>query len=536
MATSPTVLSPGSPASAGQDRTLYRIYVMYRFVLALLLILMLVTSRTEKLVGHLNPDLYQYAAACYLLVGFASLLTFFSSNTTNNPARLFVVFFIDIIAITVMSDASGGIASGLPTLLTITIAASAVLLSGTIATLVAALSAIAVLSDTLRLVNLQVLTEKDFFPSGLLGILFFSTSVFVQLLVRRLRLAQTLALQRTQDLYSLQRLNEQIVENMQTGILLVDKQHNVKLINPAATRLLTPGTETPIRHGLPLSEYNINLAHQFFKWQSGETFSPSSIVISDDAPKIMPSFSTLQAGGDNESLIFIEDYSNVIQQLQQLKLASLGRLTASIAHEIRNPLSAAGHAAQLLSESEHLDAADTRLTDIIHTHVKRMDSIVENVQQTSRREPSNPKSIKLAVWLQGFREEIQASYGRKTHIEIDIDPEDLQLIFDESHLRQIVTNLVGNALRHSQPSEAGQWAKIIAEKKQNQIVMKILDNGPGISESEQSKVFEPFYTTAERGSGLGLYVSRELCEINKASLNYVRIDDKYSCFQLHIAS
>ncbi len=435
-----------------------------------------------------------------------------------------------------MSDASGGIASGLPTLLTITIAASAVLLSGTIATLVAALSAIAILSDTLRLVTLQVLTEKDFFPSGLLGILYFSTSLFVQLLVRRLRTAQTLALERTQDLYNLQRLNEQIVQHMQTGILLVDDQQKVKLINPAATRLLTPDTETPIRQGLSLSEYNVNLAHQFFKWQSGENFSANSIVISDDAPKIMPSFATLKSSGENESLIFIEDYSNVIQQLQQLKLASLGRLTASIAHEIRNPLSAAGHAAQLLSESDHLDAADTRLTDIIHTHVRRMDSIIENVQQISRRGPSNPKPIKLMPWLNSFCDELNVSNGGNTSIEIDIQPEDLELIFDEGHLLQILTNLVENALRYSKPSEQGQRAKITGEKTQHQTILKILDDGPGISENEQAKIFEPFYTTAERGSGLGLYVSRELCEINKASLDYLRIDNRYSCFQLRLTN
>ena len=504
---SPRVLIAQPPnATEKQDRKILLVYLYYRFILGLLLALILLTARSEKLVGGSAPDQYLYSAVLY---SFLALLALFWRHKSNSQAQLSSVFFIDIVALILMSDASGGVNSGIPILLTIPVAASAILLNNTLATLVAALSTIALLSDTLRLAYFQIVSIKTMVPTGLIGLLFFVVSVVVQLLSKRLRSAQDLAQQHAQDLYSLQHLNEKIVQSMKTGILLIDEQQRVKVINPSAIYMLDTKEGKPVWQGLPLNEYNSDLSAQFTAWLEDNSYTSTAFDIKNTNTKIMPSFMLLSSPKQKEYLIFLEDYGLVLQQLQHLKLASLGRLTASIAHEIRNPLSAVNHAAQLLQESTHFEAADKRLTDIIEDHVKRINSIIENVQQISRRGAANTSRIFLDTWLPKFCKDIELAREQAVQLELDILQSDLSIEFDHTHLEQILTNLIENALRYSQPIDGRPWAKIaISSDQKKEITISIIDNGSGVPEEDITKVFEPFYTTAEQGSGLGLYISR----------------------------
>ncbi|MCB1675376.1 MAG: sensor histidine kinase, partial [Halioglobus sp.] len=377
----------------------------YRSLLSVVLLIMLVSPNTRALVGVFNPPLYVAVALAYLATSIP-LVGSLSTRLNRNQKLLFLVFLVDIGTITVLADTSGGMASGLPVLLVITVAASAVLTSKrTVATLIAAVSVLAVLIDTVRLIFTGVLESSALFPAGLLGVLIFGVSLMVQAIAHRLGRAEELARNRASDLYNLQRLNEQIVQHMDTGILLVNDDGVVRVMNKAATSLLAPERPVTVEQGRQLADYCAELAYQFEHWKDTGLHRATPFSVMEGAPPLIAHFRALQPNAKRETLVFIEDYSPVTQYAQSLKLTSLGRLTASIAHEIRNPLGAISHAAQLLGESAALSEADRRMADIIQKHCARVNQVVESVMQISRREPPRPEYLLVGAWLTEFVED-----------------------------------------------------------------------------------------------------------------------------------
>jgi two-component system sensor histidine kinase PilS (NtrC family) len=541
MANKPAILTriPEAPSDP-QNITLFRIYVFYRSMLSIVLLLSLVSTDTRQLLGILNPTLYLYVAIVFLATNLL-LLGLIKTVTVTRQASLFVIFFVDILVITLLADTSGGIASGLPILLVVSTAASAILLTnGTVATLIAALSVIALLADTLRLINEQVLPISSLIPASLLGVLIFAASILIQLITQRIGAAEELARKRAADLYNLQRLNEQIVQHLQSGILMVYANGSVRVMNQAATRLLDPQRPVPLEQGRELSDYHPELAEQFLQWQAMGTHLPSPIEISAEAPPIIAHFRALQStenkAGISDSLVFLEDYSPVTQQAQSLKLASLGRLTASIAHEIRNPLGAASHAAQLLGESEELSDDDRELAAIIQNHTQRINALIENVMQISRRQAPMPQSLALKGWLGEFTREYQVTLTEHSRIKLTLPEEPVEILFDPEHLQRVLNNLLDNGLRHSRlaTGEASAEIRVNWEPLAGRCLIDVLDDGEGIAPLEQAKLFEPFYTTVERGTGLGLYLCKELCEINNATLVYRSDEQGRSCFRIAV--
>ena len=530
--------SPTAPApSSTQNVTLFRIYIVYRSVLSILLLLSLLNTGTRELVGTLNPQLYLIVAWLFLATNLV-LLALIRTRFVSSQAMLFAVFFVDILAITLLADTSGGMASGLPILLIVTAACSAVLInSRTIATLIAALCVIAVLADTIRLINEQILDIASLFPAGLLGMLIFAVSVLIQFIAQRVGRAEALARRRAADLYNLQRLNEQIVQHLQMGILLVHDNGGVRIMNQAATRLLDPERPTPLEQGMPLADYHPELAEQFLRWRNSGAHQPQPLKVSETAPQIIANFRALDESGTGDALVFIEDYSPVTQQAQSLKLASLGRLTASIAHEIRNPLGAVSHAAQLLQESENAVEEDKRMAEIIQHHAQRMNAIIESVMQISRRQPPNPQLLSLRGWLQNFVEEYRYSHEDASDISLEMPERSIEILFDPDHLGRILNNLLDNALRHSRIATLKATAELRVnwEQLSQRCLIDVIDQGLGVAPSERAKLFEPFYTTVDKGTGLGLYLCKELCEINNATLTYRHTADEQSCFRMAIA-
>ena len=527
---------PASSPSEEQNLTLFRIYLAYRAVLSILLLLSFFTPDTRQVVGSLNRDLYLVTGSVYLATSLV-LLVLMQSRHITSQLSLFLVFFIDILCITIMSDASSGMVSGLPILLVATAAASAVLISsGALATLIAALSVIAILVDTLRLVNVGVLEFSNLLPAGLLGLLIFAVSILVQVVARRVGKAEELARSRATDLYTLQRLNEQIVQNLQTGILLVYQDETVRVMNQAAARLLDPERPVPLEQGRKLADYHDELARQFETWRDTGSHDPTPIHVSDEAPQIIANFRVLQDSGNREALLFIQDYTQVTREAQSLKLAALGRLTASIAHEIRNPLGAVSHAAQLLSEAEDLRDEEKSMAGIIQNHANRMNDVIENVLQISRRQPPNPQQLALKGWLTNFVEEYRQTLAEPAEIELTLPEEWIEIRFDPSHLERVLSNLLDNALRHSRLAQQAASAHILVLKDflADRCLLDVVDQGAGVAEAERAKLFEPFYTTVEKGTGLGLYLSKELCEINNATLVYRPTEKGESCFRIAV--
>ena len=531
----PAILTkPEAYAPSRQNLALFRVYVGYRSLLSIVLLVMLVSPNTRQLVGALNPTLYTSAALGYLATSIP-LVGSLSGRFNENQKLMLPVFLVDIVAITLMADSSGGMISGLPVLLVVTVAASAVLIHNrTLATLIAAISVLAILFDTTWLILRDVLGTDALFPAGILGLLIFGVSLMVQPIAHRLGRAEELARNRASDLYSLQRLNEQIVQHMQTGILLVNKDGVVRIMNKAATLLLAPDRPVSLEQGRHLDDYCPELAYQFEHWKNTGVHRARPFTVMEGAPLVIAHFRELQPNAKQEALIFVEDYTPVTQYAQSLKLSSLGRLTASIAHEIRNPLGAISHAAQLLKESPDLAPADTRMAEIIQHHCQRVNQTVESVMQISRREPPKPQYLRLSPWLTEFVGEYLNALSRPAEVTIQCDYRELLIEFDPENLQRVLANLLDNALRHSKLATGREAARIEVDLDSTLHLCQIdvIDLGNGVPAGDQPKLFEPFFTTMEAGSGMGLYLCKELCEINNADICYRTTPRGESCFRI----
>lgn len=535
LLTSPSTQIASAPPQ--HSLALLRVYAGYRLLLSVALLSMLVSPTARELVGHLNPGLYLLGSLGYLSTALL-LLVAVLRHWKFSQRGLFVVFLVDITIIALLADTSGGMSSGLPVLMVITVAASAVMLSRRIlATLLAAISVLVTLLDTVWLILRGAQDLNGLLPAGLLGLLIFAVSLLVQLIASRLGRAEALARSRATDLHQLQRLNEQIVQHLQAGVLLLDDRGQARRINEAARRLLPLDRNRPLAEPTTLATYSPELARQCRDWQLSGEHRPEPFQVNQDSPLVTAHFLHLGPEAVASTLIFLEDHRPVAQYAQSLKLASLGRLTASIAHEVRNPLGAISHAAQLLQESADLQPADQRLAEIIQQHSVRVNQTIESIMRISRREPPRPAPIRLAEWIPGFLQRYQALLQEPARIDFHCEQPDLTIEFDPENLRRILGNLLDNALRHSKMAggNAAARVEVHTDPATRQCLLDVLDRGEGVSPQDQPKLFEPFFTTVTEGSGMGLYLSRELCEINRASLRYRRTGQGESCFRITLS-
>jgi two-component system sensor histidine kinase PilS (NtrC family) len=218
------------------------------------------------------------------------------------------------------------------------------------------------------------------------------------------------------------------------------------------------------------------------------------------------------------SVIFLQDVTAIENQAQQLKLASMGRLAASIAHEVRNPLSAIGHATALLGEDLE-QPVHIRLLKIVGDNVARVNRMVEDILQLSRKVQVQEEPLPLAAFLAELRMEFQETHGLAEGV-VRIEPAGAATVrFDPLHLREIVLNLLNNAVRYASGAPGSMRLFLIADRS-GRLELHVQDDGPGISPEVRAHLFEPFYTTSSKGTGLGLYLARELCLNNGALLDY----------------
>jgi two-component system sensor histidine kinase PilS (NtrC family) len=248
------------------------------------------------------------------------------------------------------------------------------------------------------------------------------------------------------------------------------------------------------------------------------------MIAADNSSRLKAHLAPLGKDGERHGpvLVFLEDASLMNARVQQSKLASLGRLSASIAHEIRNPVGAMSHAGQLLAESEGLSVDDLRLTEIIRTHAERVSHIIENILQLSRRESSRPERFAMRPWLIEFAQEFSRTLElQEGELSVTDVPDDLVVRMDPTHLRQVMWNLCDNAVKYASET-GGILVELQAGSMQRtgRPFLEVLDQGHGVDPATIDKIFEPFFTDRSGGTGLGLYISRELCELNRATLVY----------------
>lgn len=509
-----------------------RIQNIYRLLLASLATLLAMAETMPTPLGEHSMTLFQAASLGWLLAGISAMVL----TRLQIPGFLIQVYgqiMVDILAITLLMHASGGVQSGIGVLLIVVIANGSLLVRGRMSTLFAAIAALSVLGEQAYSILEDGLSASTYTHAGLLGAGFFATATLGHMLARRIRESEALAEKRGVDLENMAQLTSYIIQRMQTGIIVVDADQNIRLLNESARHLLVTEHD---RDGT-LDRLCPQLQSQLSDWQEGRAPTPGTFRNPRSGAEIQPRFARLGQSPQSGILIFLEDTVSLAQQAQQLKLASLGRLTASIAHEIRNPLSAINHASQLLSESAQLDAADARLSEIIQHHTRRVDAIIENIMQLSRRSPANPKTIPLSAWLQSFIDDFcHTMHIPASAIHVRGPAADLEVQFDASQLSQIMWNLCENGWRHSHtdmPAPLTLGAGIAGDG--HTPYLEVVDNGDGIADEIRQDIFEPFFTTASSGTGLGLYIARELCEINRAHLSYRSVANGGACFRITFA-
>ncbi|WP_324731786.1 sensor histidine kinase [Pseudomonas paeninsulae] len=513
-----------------QGRRVLRLYHLYRLTIGLALVLLISSDMDTQLLNLAHAELFRYGSWFYLIL---NMLVAVLVQRPRNVVQIFSLAMVDVILLSALFYAAGGTPSGIGNLLIVAVAIANILLRGRIGLLIAAVATIGLIYLTFYLSLSRPEASAQYVQAGALGTLCFAAALLVQGLTRRLQDSESLAEQRAADVASLEALNALILQRMRTGILVLDAQHRVLLANQGTLHLLGHDALT----GKILDPHCPELVKRLQEWLHNPTLRPSSLQAFADGPTLQPSFIALQRGGQRHILVFLDDISQIAQQAQQLKLASLGRLTAGIAHEIRNPLGAISHAAQLLQESEDLHGPDQRLAQIIQDHSRRMNLVIENVLQLSRRRQAEPQLLDLKYWMHRFASEFRSSAAPGQTLHLETQSGTVQTRMDPHQLTQVLTNLVQNGLRYSaQNNPQGQvWLKLFRDKNSDLPALEILDDGPGVAPEQLQHIFEPFFTTENKGTGLGLYISRELCESNQARLDYKPREGGGSCFRITFA-
>jgi two-component system sensor histidine kinase PilS (NtrC family) len=516
MTTQTTLLLTGS--SRVNTLTIYRYYRV--FLAAVLLLVFIVKTAPLPPWRGLAFDSYQLISTGYLIIALATTL-FVGAITSRERLQSGLLIGIDIMALSLLAHASGGAASPVAPLLVMAVAAGAVLQQGRVSYVMAAGATLAMLYSQI-LTSLATGSEltRGSTEVGLLGIAFFGIVIATNQLTVRLQQSEALALLRSEELQELEQLNAHIIQRMRTGILVVDDSNRVRLTNSAAQQMLVPDGW---QGGISLGNVSQELVRRISVWRDDHTQRFPPFRNHAVGPEMDTSMTALRLGDKRATLVFLEDLATMSHHLQQMKLASLGRLTASIAHEIRNPLSAINHAAQLLGESQAIPPEDMRLTEIIQQQALRLDRIVENVLQLSRRQMPRTDLLELGSWLRQFRGDYLVTHPPGDMLDVQTGDVPQRARFDPHHLQQILQNLCDNGLRHGRALAGhGHVTLTIGTTTNGEIpVLRVVDNGPGIPAEFLGNLFEPFFTTDTRGTGLGLYIARELCEANRARLAYI---------------
>jgi len=443
-----------------------------------------------------------------------------------------VSVFLDIVAFTLLMHGGGGARIGLGLLLAIDVAAGALLMEGRLSLLFASFATLGVIAQQVYAQFHLGLADGSLTQAGLLGITFFTVALLGHVLYRRIQDTEQLAARRQVDIDDLSELNEFIIQSMGIGVLVVDQKQRLRLMNGAALQLL----DLPLPAiGKRLQDVLPTLA----AWLSTRRTSPIALEKADSVlvgeQELKPICRPLGEGAGAGTLVFLRDNRELVREAQQIKLASLGRLTASIAHNIRNPLSSISHAGQLLAESPQLDAEDQHLLEIIRRNSDRINDIIESVLQLSRRNRANPERIELDAWLGEFCSEFRETrrlseetlrlVAPKAALAIDADPR---------HLHQIMSNLCDNAVKHARGEREAVQIEVRALRDPvlGDPMVEVADNGPGIDPATADEIFNPFFSTSPSGTGLGLYIAKELSETNGAKLKYIAREKEGSCFRL----
>lgn len=475
-----------------------------------------------------DPSLFGGTAVFYLLLAVLYLSTV-PRGGEHFHSLLAVHALTDLFALATLIHATGGLHSGFVVLMIAALAGAAVVSTRRMAASFAAVATLLVLGEAAwDVLDAGTRDAGSLLLAGLIGIACFATAMTVNWLATRLHAQEQIARVRGDDLRRQLMVTSRVVAELPHGVLIVDGTGEVRTMNPAARMLLGLGGEAPrLSQSTPGAAPDrsagwATLQQAWSRWRSEA--QPRSAQTDLDLPtpqggstRVRLRFLGIAEPAD-DTIVMIEDQQRVEERAQQLKLASMGRLSASIAHEIRNPLGAIRHANGLLAEQLDTPAA-ARLSRIVEANTVRIDRIIEDVLSIARRERAADESIDLAAFLGPLVAEFVATHGAdRRRIALQLESR-RPLRFDSNHLRQVLLNLLGNALRHASEQEGAviiRWR----EREPHRLELSVADDGAGLASEMRVHAFEPFFTTESRGTGLGLYLARELCNANGATIRY----------------
>jgi two-component system sensor histidine kinase PilS (NtrC family) len=479
-----------------------------------------------------SPGLFFTAAAFYLCFGLFSVILV-KRRLGSAYIQTILQATLDIVVLMLLLHACGGVAGGLGLLLLVPVGSLAFLLPPRSALFLAAVTILAVLGHTIWQQLTGRIDINIYATAGLLGIVLFTIAAAASFIATSMRQSEDLVRQKDLDLANLAELSQYIVQHLRESLLVVDAADRIRLINESAAEMLGDDHAVP---GALVGEVSPRLLYSLTTWRQSDRAEdgPASFVAADGARLIQPHFAPLGGATPGPTLIFLEDTSLMAEKVQQSKLAALGRLSASIAHEIRNPVGAMSHAGQLLAESPVIGASERRLTDIIRSNSERVSTIVNNVLQLSRREATKPTRLMLADWLDDFlREFCETMQVPLAQIAVHEETDDLEVHIDPSHLHQVVWNLCDNAIKYGETrNEISVEIKLSRLNPSNRPYLEVADRGPGIEAKAVDRIFEPFFTGRKGGTGLGLFIARELCQLNRAVLLYESRSGDGSIFRI----
>ncbi len=493
---------------------------LYRLTIpSVLIALALLASRPQTL-GAASPALYLATLGAWFATGVVCI-GLLKRRWPSLQAQAYIHVAFDIAAVTALLVTSGGASSGAGLLLIMPVAGVSLLLPPRIATTVGAVAALCVLGQQIMLWFNGVSDSSDLTQAGLLGGVILIAALAVAPLAGRLRESEALVRQRDLDLANLAELSQYIVERLRESLVVVDEQDRIRLINESARQIL--GTDA-LANAL-VGEVSPRLLYLLTMWRQSAPVADSvggNLLAVDGLREVRPHFAPLGQGHPPPVLIFLEDLTALDDRIHQTRLAALGRLSASIAHEIRNPIGAISHAAQLLGEDSSLADANRRMVDIIRANTERVSTIIGNVQQLARRETTRPERMPLGEWIMDFTQEFLSTGGHEAgQLVAEMPDPELEVRVDPSHLRQILWNLCENAFRYSVKAPDDRVELRIGRLAgSNRPFLEVLDRGPGIDSTISDRIFEPFFTSSASGTGLGLFIARELAQCNRALLIY----------------
>jgi two-component system, NtrC family, sensor histidine kinase PilS len=520
---SPSMMNPLAQ-DRGADAAIWRAlqsFAVYRLLIAILLSIAYWGFHSMQLVGAFAP----LVASTTLLAYFAVAVLLFVTAVTHFPSKgthLTTQVMADVIGITLLMHASGGTRSGIGLLLLVTLGAAGLVARGRMAFFHAALAALAVLLEQSWQVLDGAAQAGDFVPAGLLASTFFVLAGVGYSFGKYASGAEKIAAARGVDLANLGEINELVIRDMQDGFVVVDESGLIRQHNPQSVTIVAGLAHSA---GRTLRAVAPQLGGLLEQWRRDHSRIFPIVRDQTTQKDYQVRFVAIGEKDPSPTVIFLEDAGRIRSQAQQMKLVALGRLTASIAHEIRNPLSSINHAAELLQEDDGRSAGDQRLLAIIRENSQRLDRMVQEVLYLNRRDRAKPEAIDAAKYLAQFVKDFADNEKADARIMALSINTARQVVFDRSHLDQILWNLTRNAVRHCRREPGSVQIRLTDSIASNMAELSVGDDGPGVPVQALPHLFEPFFTTENEGTGLGLYIARELAEVNGARLDYVSPDD-----------